>query len=134
MNYETFLRLCSTLDKTPTTVGREIGINKTTISFWKTGRSKPSPSTVMKISEYFNLDYDGLQNGEIRPKRDNTLFGIQKPPKEEAIKATGGHVVLDSDDIKMIAEFTSKYIRLNSAEKANINSLIDLLLEDPEDN
>ena len=67
MFYDTFVKLCNTEDKTPSAVGRELGISKTTIHFWKNGRSEPSDSKHMMIADHFNVDYRALKEGRIVP-------------------------------------------------------------------
>lgn len=54
MFYDNYVRLCNSVNKSPSAVALEIGIAKPTVSRWKTG-SVPNFSTVMKVAEYFGV-------------------------------------------------------------------------------
>jgi transcriptional regulator with XRE-family HTH domain len=126
MFYDTFLKLCNQTGKTPTTVGREIGINKTTISFWKNGRSEPSDRTIMKVADHFKVDYRALKEGRIVP--------IYAPIEEKPMMFQEEIEVYDAtsknqESIKRSAEFAIKYSQLDDRQKALVSELIDTLLE-----
>lgn len=54
MFYDNFKRLCISRGKSPSAVGLDIGIQKSTVTRWKQG-SQPSPETLQKISAYFGV-------------------------------------------------------------------------------
>ena len=50
MFYDNFVALCASVNKTPAYVGRELGIDKSTISCWKARKTKPSDVNAQKIA------------------------------------------------------------------------------------
>lgn len=59
MFFDRFSDLCTNIGKTPTGVGREIGISKATVSYWKQGNT-PKPDALSKIAQYFDVSVDYL--------------------------------------------------------------------------
>lgn len=64
--YQTFSKLCAGHNVTASQVAREANINRSTLTQWKTGRSKPKIDKLCKIANYFKVpvtmlieDYDG---------------------------------------------------------------------------
>lgn len=56
MFFTIFSDLCAKKNKTPTAVGNEIGIAKTTISYWRKKQDiLPKPEVLSKLSEYFGV-------------------------------------------------------------------------------
>lgn len=96
--YEKFNELCREIKKTPTGVGIELGINRSTVSYWKYGHT-PKEKTIKKIADYFDVSTDYLLgNTDIKnpPERQNpediaksVLFGTCEVTDEmwESIKA-----------------------------------------------
>ena len=76
MFYDNFVALCASVDKTPAYVGRELGIDKSTISCWKARKTKPSDVNAQKIADYFGVTVEELMGK-----------GIKKDPipKDEAV-------------------------------------------------
>lgn len=54
MFYDNFVRLCNSVNKSPSAVALDIGVAKSTVSRWKTG-SAPNYATVIKLAEYFGV-------------------------------------------------------------------------------
>lgn len=126
MFYDTFVKLCNTEDKTPSAVGRELGISKTTIHFWRNGRSEPSDSKLMMIADHFKVDYRALKEGRIVP--------IYAPEEEKPMIVQDeievhNEINQNQESIKRSAEFAIKYSQLNDRQKALVSDLIDTLLE-----
>jgi transcriptional regulator with XRE-family HTH domain len=86
--YDNFVALCASANKTPAHVGRELGIDKSTISCWKARKTNPSDVNAKKIANYFGVTVEELM-GE----------GIKKDPipKDEAVR-TAKQKLLDSVD------------------------------------
>ena len=76
MFYDNFVALCASVNKTPAYVGRELGIDKSTISCWKARKTKPSDVNAQKIADYFGVTVEELMGK-----------GIKKDPipKDEAV-------------------------------------------------
>lgn len=63
MFFTNFEKLCSKIGKTPTAVGNDLGIPKTTISYWRnTPNAAPKQDVIVKIAAYFNVTVDYLLN------------------------------------------------------------------------
>ena len=65
MFFTIFEDLCAKKGKTPTAVGNELGIAKTTISYWRNKSGViPKQDVILKLSEYFGVSTDYLLSGE----------------------------------------------------------------------
>lgn len=80
MFYDNFVALCASVNKTPAYVGRELGIDKSTISCWKARKTKPSDVNAQKIANYFGVTVEELMS-------DAPSAGIKKerPADGEAL-------------------------------------------------
>lgn len=85
--YDKYVELCSSAKKTPSGVAKEIGIHKSSVSCWKTGRNGPSDITIAAIAKYFNVpvsyfsDNSEVQNTPIVVSVDE----IKELPKDERL-------------------------------------------------
>lgn len=85
MFYDNFVALCASVNKTPAYVGRELGIDKSTISCWKARKTKPSDVNAQKIADYFGVTVEELMGKGIkkeRPAEGGTLSGEDKEAAE----------------------------------------------------
>lgn len=69
MFYDNFVALCASANKTPAYVGRELGIDKSTISCWKARKTKPSDVNAQKIADYFGVTVEELMGEGIKKER-----------------------------------------------------------------
>lgn len=69
MFYDNFVALCASVNKTPAYVGRELGIDKSTISCWKARKTKPSDVNAQKIADYFGVTVEELMGKGIKKER-----------------------------------------------------------------
>lgn len=60
MFYDNFVALCASANKTPAYVGRELEIDKSTISCWKARKTNPSDVNAKKIANYFGVTVEEL--------------------------------------------------------------------------
>lgn len=67
MFYDNYIRMCNSVNKSPSAVALEIGIAKPTVNRWKNG-SRPTDATVQKIADYFSVSADSLLSA---PEEDN---------------------------------------------------------------
>lgn len=74
MFYDNFVKLCNSVDKSPSAVALEIGIYKSTVSNWKNRGTFPTDATLQKIADYFGVSVAELtaeqkenpaENGEV---------------------------------------------------------------------
>lgn len=67
MFYDRFIKLCNDKKITPAQVARDLDINKSTISMWKSDGTTPKSKTLNKIAEYFGVSAsDLLYDGTVR--------------------------------------------------------------------
>lgn len=80
MFYENFIKLCVKVNKSPSAVAEEIGINRSSVSTWKNRGSVPNDVTAQKLADYFGItvaelmaeneekpiQMDGLTEEEVR--------------------------------------------------------------------
>lgn len=82
MFYDNFVALCASVDKTPAYVGRELGIDKSTISCWKARKTKPSDVNAQKIADYFGVTVEELMGKGIK-KDPIPKDGAVSEPKQK---------------------------------------------------
>lgn len=86
-NNNFFTRLQSLLDKSNMTysdLSKELEINKSTISMWKTGKVTPSTKMILKIAEYFNVSATYLMYGEEIEKKWTELMDTKEKIKNSS--------------------------------------------------
>ncbi len=103
MFYDNYVRLCNSVNKTPSAVALEIGIAKPTVSRWKTG-SKPNHATAMKVADYFGVSVDELEGK-----------GAKKEP-------TGNADGLTEEELKFIEWYRSQ---ATEKEKALVKMIVE---------
>ena len=102
--FERYCGLCKAAGSSPNGVAKKLGIASASITQWKQG-SVPRVETLARIAEYFDVPVDYL-TGKSDDKKMPAL------PRENGLDA----------------EFIRSYSRLNPAQKAQIDSLIQFLL------
>lgn len=70
MFYDEFIRLCNTVNKSPTSVAKEIGLAGAHVTKWKNG-STPTDATIFKVCDYFGLPYDYFKVDDLYKKIEN---------------------------------------------------------------
>lgn len=70
--YNNYVRLCAEKNMSPSAAALAIGIKKSNVTYWKSGRNNPSDVTLAKIANYFGVTVEELM-GE----------GIKKDPIRE---------------------------------------------------
>lgn len=66
MFYANYLKLCNSIGKSPSTVAEEIGIQRSTVTRWKSGKSQ-TDANIQKVADYFHVSVDCLKGNEITP-------------------------------------------------------------------
>lgn len=77
MYYENFVRLCNSINKSPSAVVQEIGLQKSTVTRWKNG-SMPTDATAQRVAAYFGVPVD---------------FLLDKDPDLESFQQRGDHAI-----------------------------------------
>ena len=103
MFFTIFEDLCAKKGKTPTAVGNELGIPKTTISYWRNKSGAiPKQDVILRLSEYFGVSTDYLLSGE-----DSTT---KKPLSEEEKRFNEAYEIfktLDADELMQFKGFVA---------------------------
>ena len=55
-----FIKLRTEKEMTQDSISKELGVSKSTIGMWETGKRLPSPDLCEQIADYFNVDIDYL--------------------------------------------------------------------------
>lgn len=83
MFYDNYVRLCNSVNKSPSAVALEIGISKPTVSRWKNG-SKPNRATLLKIADYFSVNVECL-TGDNEAQKEKPAEKFSGPAKYELL-------------------------------------------------
>lgn len=94
MFYDNFVALCASANKTPAHVGRELGIDKSTISCWKARKTNPSDVNAKKIANYFGVTVEELMGEGI--KKERPADG-EAPDQDKLLE-----IVRDSQDMSFL--------------------------------
>ncbi len=81
MFYDRFAKICAENNCTPGKVAKELGINRSTLSMWKTRGVLPNAITIMSISNYFNISPAYLMGNDMA-KEDITHEDRQKSTEQ----------------------------------------------------
>ena len=117
MFYDNYIRMCNSVNKTPSAVAIEVGISKTSVNRWKNG-SYPTDATMQRIANYFDVTIDELKGRELK---ENTALvdgagseyskQQKKPtPENESERNYGDSVLMDA--FKRADESTQEAILL----------------------
>lgn len=64
--FERYSELCFSVNSTPNSVAKELGISSGSVTAWKNG-TEPRPKTLSKIADYFHVSTDYLLGKEEKP-------------------------------------------------------------------
>lgn len=117
MFYDNYIRLCNSVNKTPSAVAMEMGISKTSVNRWKNG-SYPTDATMQKIANYFGITVEELSRGKIT---ENTALSDGVAGKKETPTPDNGSEREYSDQ-----ELTEAFMRADEATRAAIRLLLKL--------
>lgn len=68
MFYDIYAALCKKINKKPSAVAEELGINKSNVSNWKNNGYTPRGDALQRIADYFNVSTDYLLGVEEKEK------------------------------------------------------------------
>jgi transcriptional regulator with XRE-family HTH domain len=106
--YDNFVALCASVDKTPAYVGRELGIDKSTISCWKARKTKPSDVNAQKIADYFGVTVEELMGKGIK-KGPIPKDGAVSQEKQQLLDMIDG---LSDEQCRKLAGFIAEALKL----------------------
>ena len=117
MFYDNYIRLCNSVNKTPSAAAVEMGISKPSVNRWKNG-SYPTDATLQRIANYFGVTVDELSNGIIKEKTalpdgvtDGNSEQEKKPAPDDGSERNYGDSVL-MDAFKQADQSTQEAILL----------------------
>lgn len=101
--YDNYIRLCNSVNKTPSAVAIEIGISKPTVNRWKNG-SYPTDATMQKIAHYFGITIDELRGRETKENTalsdgagfDSSMQQKKPTPENGSERNYGDSVLMDA--------------------------------------
>ena len=107
--YNNYVRLCAEKNMSPSAAALAIGIKKSNVTYWKSGRNNPSDVTLAKIATYFGVTVEELMGK-----------GIKKDPipKDGAVSPVVQEIFdfLDSASGEELADVI-KYIRYLKSQR-----------------
>ena len=106
-SYDKFVRYCAEIGKKPSRVALDSGVSKTIVSRWKAGLSKPTDSTMAKITAYLGVPMDAF-------KDDAEEKEIPAPLSEGGVF------------------WAERLSRLTASDQALLGTIADRLQESPE--
>lgn len=62
--YKRYCELCAEKGISPSAAAVEIGLRKSNVTYWKTGRNNPTDATLLKIADYFGVTVEYLKTDE----------------------------------------------------------------------
>lgn len=102
MFYDKYIRLCTEKGISPSAAAVEIGLRKSNVTYWKTGRNNPTDATLLKIADYFGVTVEYLKTDE-----------------EKAPTQTGERSL--EEELEMVKE---AYLNANEEQRAAILTLL----------
>lgn len=108
--YNKFDSLCAKIGKSPSAVAIELGIAKSTVSGWKSGRNGATNATLKKIADYFGVTVDYLLGNEEKEKTPPVPMTGKEESIQRAIDAMTGLTAEQIDMIVRIAKEMGKKI------------------------
>ncbi len=117
MFYDNYIRLCNSVNKSPSAAAIEMGISKPSVNRWKNG-SQPTDATIRRIANYFNVTVEDLTKGEHKENTaqedgvETNFSGQEKKPTPEngSERDYGDSVLMDA--FKRADESTQEAILL----------------------
>ena len=107
MFYDVFLQLCNSVNKSPSAVAQELGLNKSAVTNWKNRQTPPRDATLRKLADYFAVSVDYLLGNEKKSPEINS-----------------GDLLIADEDIIRIQRARNK---MNDAERAHMMETLKVI-------
>lgn len=116
-----FLSLRKEYGYSQESIAKALGVSKSTVAMWETGKRKPSTEVYEAIADYFNVDMDYIYGKtDVKKKVSFTENGILLDNRTGELSAI---VALDAE----LQDMIEKYLKLSDEKKASIRNMINLL-------
>ena len=109
--YDNYVRLCNSVNKSPSAVAIEIGIAKPTVSRWKSG-SKPNHATAVKVADYFGVPVSELTGD----KKEKAAIDVVDDDLKEYL-----------DELRNRPEMRMLFSTTKTATKAQIEAIVKFI-------
>ena len=117
MFYDEFIRLCNSVEKSPTAVAKEIGLAGAHVTKWKNG-STPTDATIFKVCNYFGVSHTYFSKKEKSPSSE----GERKLSEDEVMAAFfNGADDLSREEMAEMWEDAREYIQYKLAQRRKRN-------------
>lgn len=113
-------------DVSQTTLGKYLGVGKTTVSNYETGYSTPDNETLAKLSSFFNVTTDYLLGiSDSRNPKDDISIALESDKE----LASFWNILKEREDLKLLFKQTK------NLDKKSIEQVIRIIkaIEDEED-
>lgn len=124
--FERYSELCNSVNGTPNSIAKELGISSGSVTAWKNG-TEPRPKTLSRIADFFSVSVDYLLGNVSEPyfylDNDRILKEINSYGDEDL--SPRKHDVLDEVDIA----FYGEYKQLTEDDKATVRDMVHIMRE-----
>lgn len=123
--YDTFVSLCAQSGKAPSAVAVELGIAKSSVSGWKSGRNGANNATLKKIADYFGVSVDYLRG--LESLQDVTISGTADPQAavRQGLIPAGTGIFAPKTEQELLDEKALELLHQHSLDAQS--AIIDLL-------
>lgn len=109
MFYDNFVRLCNSVNKSPSSVAEELGLSRASVNGWKKGK-QPTDANQQRIAGYFGISVDELMGKKNKPIfKDEGRLAEKTDISDDDIKFAlfGGGPVTDEQfaEVKQFVRF-----------------------------
>lgn len=112
MFYDEYIKLCNSIQKSPTLVAKEIGLSGAHVTKWKNGRT-PTDATIFKVCSYFGIPTEYFSVNEKKAPTKSDKHAVN----DDDIKfALFGTREIDDDVLEQVKSF-AKFARENRKDK-----------------
>lgn len=112
MFYDVFLKLCNSVNKSPSAVALELGLNKSSVTNWKKRGGTPNDSNLLQIADYFGVSVDYLLGYETKKSPDQMSEDEEVARMVEELKNNPGMRILFSKTKNASKEDLEKVIKM----------------------
>ena len=77
------MTICKENNLTPSQVAKDLGINRSTLSMWKTKGVLPNAITIMNISQYLNISPAYLMGNDLEKPVQKEKLGVQMNAEQQ---------------------------------------------------
>lgn len=106
--YDKYVRLCNSVNKTPSAVAMEIGLQKSTVTRWSKG-TKPNYATAQKVADYFGVPVEELiEKKKDKFPSDKVVDILVKASETKKAPTQEGERPIDFDDFTFAMQNEAK--------------------------